>query len=643
MGNPSEELFSGINCIWQVKLLTCRTPGTITSVWDFPSREWKHTRSTTFQDSLQKFRTLSEQSEQTHSHQFEVITNVYLSQITINVWQCPVWSKWEASTMRGITVNGLTSIFHAAFTMKTPFTWLVVQPLRLTTSESFFFEHFLNVSIQPLQHAKTIHVRSCWILWTAHHLLSPCWLVGTRYRALQKHWGGSARRKFPHPRCPNNQIGGPENSIVHREPMTSNQMIPVSPIWQLGHVGKGPDGSAEPRHSFPVAVTFTRPHAVLFRSWFGKRMCSLYFFPKSISNKKNTRSGSSVKKSQRAAQLAWKCFLTSLSKRNWKDQTIVIRTGTIWINFCFNKLGNLHNDYCCPKCSTSDTWPWRPKACKTFQLPVLSFWPNSQSTWVQIDSPRLRWPPRQRLCLKMNNGVVTRVFICTLFPCLLRESTQLGITFFGRGRHLLVWNAHIFAIWLSTEFIWVESDQTTWPNVIAQGDWIVAAISPFPAPNHTTKWMRKNVLSDSPFLSTFKGRDWCLYSYRVTLETACNWHKRTQKFDLGNLNCFFVNGKGLVMAGFPNCWLGKIKTRLSSKSHFPAVEELRQRTQRCSLQTLPGRCPGKQHFDGVKSKLWGPDFQWWSWHRQPIEKNVLQLKIWLILTRNKENAAINFR
>ncbi len=52
-------------------------------------------------------------------------------------------------------------------------------------------------------------------------------------------------------RCPNCQIAAPDPPPsfalnLLQQPMTSDQLVSVSPIWQLGHVEEGPDVFAEP-------------------------------------------------------------------------------------------------------------------------------------------------------------------------------------------------------------------------------------------------------------------------------------------------------------------------------------------------------------------------------------------------------------
>ncbi len=83
--------------------------------------------------------------------------------------------------------------------------------------------------------------------WVRRHL-AP---TGTQYLAAI---GRLSTAELPNVWWPNSQIGGPENSIVHREPTTSGRMVPLSPIWQLGLVKKGPDVQvfAEPRPRYYV-------------------------------------------------------------------------------------------------------------------------------------------------------------------------------------------------------------------------------------------------------------------------------------------------------------------------------------------------------------------------------------------------------
>ncbi len=134
--------------------------------------------------------------------------------------------------------------------------------------------HFVSVC-KKLSH-RNMWCDACDVMWFLHSRSLCFWWMWTcsvfswaqHYEFCETNdslfvqrpsWGNSdTKRRFSTPHispvlCRNCQVSDTDIKTrfpnVLREPMTRDQMVSVSPIWQLGHVGKGADVFAKPQFS----------------------------------------------------------------------------------------------------------------------------------------------------------------------------------------------------------------------------------------------------------------------------------------------------------------------------------------------------------------------------------------------------------
>ncbi len=87
-----------------------------------------------------------------------------------------------------------------------------------------------------------LQIKGMFFFWAPEPLLDQT----ETHSAQLRHWGGSGVSISP-TGCPNSQISDTDTTPgFQQEPMTSDQMVSASLIWQLWHVGKGLDVFAEP-------------------------------------------------------------------------------------------------------------------------------------------------------------------------------------------------------------------------------------------------------------------------------------------------------------------------------------------------------------------------------------------------------------